>query len=72
MHTLIYWNLSSLGSSYRIPISSAILQLQEAGRIHVLKKRWWKERRGGGQCKVSYSSCLSSSISISARAVTLT
>jgi hypothetical protein len=40
------------GSPYRIPISSAILQLQEAGRLHILKTRWWKERRGGGQCKV--------------------
>jgi ABC-type amino acid transport substrate-binding protein len=38
------------GSPYRIPISSAILQLQEKGRLHVLKERWWKERRGGGQC----------------------
>jgi hypothetical protein len=72
MFTLIYWNLSSLGSPYRIPISSAILQLQEAGRLHVLKNRWWKERRGGGQCKVSYSSFLSSSIFIFARAVTIT
>ena len=38
------------GSPYRMPISSAILKLQEAGQLHVLKKRWWKERRGGGQC----------------------
>merc|ERR1719445_154556 len=32
------------GSPYRIPISSAILQLQEAGRLHILKNRWWKEK----------------------------
>lgn len=38
------------GSPYRTPISSAILKLQEAGRLHVLKTRWWKEKRGGGQC----------------------
>ena len=38
------------GSPYRVPISSAILRLQEKGRLHVLKNRWWKERRGGGQC----------------------
>ena len=41
------------GSPYRTPISSAILMLQEAGRLHVLKSRWWKEKRGGGQCAVS-------------------
>ena len=41
------------GSPYRTPISSAILQLQEAGRLHVLKNRWWKEKRGGGVCSVS-------------------
>jgi len=45
--------LHDLGSPYRIPISSAILQLQEAGRLHVLKNRWWKQRRGGGKCDVS-------------------
>ena len=38
------------GSVYRVPISSAILQLQEAGRLHILKNRWWKQRRGGGKC----------------------
>ena len=37
-----------------MPISSAILKLQESGRLHVLKRRWWKEKRGGGQCPVSY------------------
>ena len=36
-----------------VPISSAIVQLQEAGRLHVLKDRWWKQRRGGGKCDVS-------------------
>ena len=41
------------GSLYQVPISSAILQLQENGRLHVLKKRWWKQRRGGGMCDVS-------------------
>ncbi|XP_023339114.1 glutamate receptor ionotropic, kainate 2 [Eurytemora carolleeae] len=41
------------GSPYRIPISSAILQLQEAGRLHVLKNRWWKQRRGGGKCDMA-------------------
>ncbi len=42
------------GSPYRTPISSAILKLQEAGTLHVLKTRWWKRRRGGGACKVRF------------------
>ena len=41
------------GSLYRVPISGAILQLQEAGRLHILKNRWWKQRRGGGKCDES-------------------
>ena len=44
-----------LGSPFRVPISSAILQLQEAGRLHILKNRWWKQRRGGGKCDVGVS-----------------
>ena len=44
---------ANIGSLYRVPISSAILQLQEAGRLHVLKNRWWKQMRGGGKCDVS-------------------
>ena len=27
--------------------------LQEGGTLHVLKERWWKQMRGGGQCGVS-------------------
>ena len=42
-----------LGSPYRTPISSAILKLQENGGLHGLKRKWWKEERGGGQCPVS-------------------
>ena len=38
------------GSHFRVPIDRAILQLQEEGVLHELKNRWWKERRGGGQC----------------------
>jgi len=37
-------------SPYRTPISSAILQLQEGGKLHVLKDKWWKKMRGGGNC----------------------
>jgi ABC-type amino acid transport substrate-binding protein len=41
------------GSPYRTPISSAILRLQEAGKLHELKTKWWKIKRGGGKCAVS-------------------
>ena len=52
------------GSPYRVPISSAILQLQEAGRLHVLKNRWWKEK-SQNQCRVSnYISFIASVTSI--------
>jgi hypothetical protein len=40
-------------SPYRTAISGAILKLQEEGKLHVLKTRWWKEKRGGGACRVS-------------------
>ena len=33
-------------------MTNAILQLQEGGRLHVLKEKWWKRMRGGGQCEV--------------------
>ncbi|XP_074099238.1 kainate-type ionotropic glutamate receptor subunit 1D isoform X7 [Cotesia typhae] len=38
-------------SPYRTAISSAILKLQEEGKLHTLKTRWWKEKRGGGKCR---------------------
>ena len=37
-------------------MTNAILQLQEGGRLHVLKEKWWKRMRGGGQCEVGESS----------------
>ncbi|XP_013792841.2 glutamate receptor ionotropic, kainate 2-like, partial [Limulus polyphemus] len=37
-------------SIYRTPLSSGILKLQESGILHVLKERWWKQKKGGGQC----------------------
>jgi len=37
-------------SPYRTPITNAILQLQEGGSLHLLKEKWWKRMRGGGQC----------------------
>ena len=44
-----------LDSPYRTPISSAILQLQEGGKLHMLKEKWWKQRKGGGKCKVIFT-----------------
>lgn len=38
------------GSPYTGPISSAILRLKETGVLHILKTRWWKQRKGGGRC----------------------
>ncbi|XP_012273725.1 glutamate receptor ionotropic, kainate 2 isoform X1 [Orussus abietinus] len=38
-------------SPFRTAISGAILKLQEEGKLHILKTRWWKERRGGGSCR---------------------
>ena len=47
-----------LDSPYRTPISSAILQLQEGGKLHMLKEKWWKQRKGGGKCKVILTKCI--------------
>ena len=55
--TLIWPLLSSKSlsdSPYRTPISNEILQLQEGGQLHILKRKWWKQRKGGGKCKVSH------------------
>lgn len=41
---------SRLRRPYRTLLSEAILHLQETGMLHILKNRWWKERRGGGTC----------------------
>lgn len=37
-------------SSYRNILSTAVLKLQESGKVAALKRKWWEERRGGGQC----------------------
>ena len=36
---------SSLGSPYRDKVTIAILQLQEEGKLHMMKEKWW---RGNG------------------------
>nr|UTN00859.1 ionotropic receptor [Semanotus bifasciatus] len=37
-------------SPYRSRLSTAILRLQSSQVIDELKRKWWQERRGGGQC----------------------
>lgn len=37
-------------SPYRTAISGAVLKMQEEGKLHQLKTRWWKEMHGGGRC----------------------
>lgn len=44
--------LCLLDSPYRTAISGAVLKLQEIGKLHKLKTKWWKEKRGGGACRV--------------------
>ena len=33
-----------------MPLSQAILKLQETGELLILKERWWKQKKGGGKC----------------------
>ncbi|XP_055535893.1 glutamate receptor ionotropic, kainate 2-like isoform X3 [Wyeomyia smithii] len=37
-------------SAYRSALSEAVLRLQEQGVLTSLKRKWWKEKRGGGAC----------------------
>ncbi|KAI4498716.1 hypothetical protein M0802_006183 [Mischocyttarus mexicanus] len=38
-------------SLYRHQLNTAILKLQESGRVTELKKKWWTQKRGGGKCE---------------------
>ena len=40
------------GSPYRAALSQAVLKMQETNRLLILKNKWWREKRGGGLCKV--------------------
>uniref|UniRef100_A0A182HTL3 Ionotropic glutamate receptor C-terminal domain-containing protein n=1 Tax=Anopheles arabiensis TaxID=7173 RepID=A0A182HTL3_ANOAR len=42
-------------SPYRSALSEAVLRLQEQGVLTSLKRKWWKEKRGGGACEQSTS-----------------
>lgn len=37
-------------------LSGGILQLQEEGRLHTFKEKWWKQKKGGGKCSAGKSS----------------
>ncbi|XP_068207604.1 glutamate receptor ionotropic, kainate 2-like [Palaemon carinicauda] len=39
------------GSPFTNAISEAILSLQESGTLQQLRRRWWKEKKGGGRCQ---------------------
>ncbi|XP_071449244.1 glutamate receptor ionotropic, kainate 2-like isoform X2 [Hetaerina americana] len=49
-----------LNSPYRTAVSGAVLKLQEGGKLHMLKTKWWKEKQGGGLCKEEKSSSVES------------
>ncbi|XP_017064350.1 glutamate receptor ionotropic, kainate 2 [Drosophila eugracilis] len=40
-------------SPYRKQISGAVLKLGELGQLAELKRKWWKEMHGGGNCEKS-------------------
>lgn len=55
---LLHWRECNLfflflDSPYRTKLSTAILKLQSSGVIEKIRKKWWEERKGGGQCTVS-------------------
>lgn len=45
--TLITITCSQTDSPYRTHISQAVLKLQEEGKLHRLKQKWWKEKNNG-------------------------
>jgi len=45
MHPEVSSSCSRAGSPYRDKVTIAILQLQEEGKLHMMKEKWW---RGNG------------------------
>nr|WJJ63359.1 glutamate receptor ionotropic 1 [Pachyrhinus yasumatsui] len=41
---------------YRKSFNEAILKMQEMGVLHRLKRKWWTEMNGGGQCTAEHHS----------------
>lgn len=44
----------STDSNYRNALSEGVLRLQEMGKLSTMKIKWWKEKKGGGACAVSF------------------
>jgi len=38
------------GTGMKVHLDRAIIKMQEGGDFHRLKTKWWKQKRGGGQC----------------------
>ncbi|UYV80329.1 hypothetical protein LAZ67_18002464, partial [Cordylochernes scorpioides] len=49
LDTKNYGIATKKGSKYGPMLTSAILKLQENGKLHQLREKWWKQR-GGGKC----------------------
>lgn len=43
-----------LDAEYRNALSEGILRMQESGKLATLKIKWWKEKKGGGACSVTF------------------
>ena len=52
MPKIIVWFVSD--AEYRNALSEGILRMQESGRLAALKIKWWKEKKGGGACSVTF------------------
>lgn len=50
-----------MNSPFRTLVSGAVLKLQEEGKLHILKAKWWKEMGGGGACTDDGSSAAADS-----------
>ena len=44
------------GSGLKNAIDEGILKMQEGGDLYKLKMKWWKQKRGGGQCQTRKTS----------------
>lgn len=50
IYFLYLQNVYLSDSRYRKKLNEAILDLNERGKLKGLKNKWWKEKKGGGQC----------------------
>lgn len=55
LHNYTY-SISCTDSEYRQALNLALLNLQESGVLREMKHKWWKEKHGGGACKVDRAS----------------